>query len=81
MANFYVNITQESRKIQEKRIKIMAAKSRMKDESKTMLEVIRSLVLDFVLYLLMYDKVPFVRNFSTEYKIRYIIDYLMFTKL
>ena len=42
--------TQQSRQIQEKRIKIMVANSGMKHETKTMLEVIRGLVLDFVLY-------------------------------
>ena len=42
---------QQSRRIEEKRIKIMVASLGMKDESETILEVIRGLVLDFVLYL------------------------------
>ena len=49
-ANFCVNATQQSRQIQEIRMKIMVPNSGMKHESKTMLEVIRGLVLDFVLY-------------------------------
>ena len=47
-ANFCVNATQQSRQIQEIRMKIMVPNSGMKHESKTMLEVIRGLVLDFV---------------------------------
>ena len=42
--------TQQSRQIQEKRINTMVANAGMKPESETLLEVIRSLALDFVLY-------------------------------
>ena len=42
--------TQQSRQIQENRINTMVANAGMKHESETLLEVIRSLALDFVLY-------------------------------
>ena len=50
-AHFYANSTQQIRQIQENRIKIMIANSKIKDKFKTMLKVIRALVLDFALYL------------------------------
>ena len=78
-ANFEVNATQQSRQIQEKRIKIMVTNLGMKHKYETMLEVIRDLVLDFVLYFVT-DKVPFACNFSTEYNKRYIIHHIMSTK-
>ena len=49
-ANFWANVTQQSRQIWTKRIKIMVADLWMKPKPKLMLEVIRSPVLDFVLY-------------------------------
>ena len=41
---------QKIRQIQEKWTKIMVANSEMKNKSETMLEMIRGLVLNFVLY-------------------------------
>ena len=56
-ARFYVNSTQQIRQIQEKRIKTMVANSEIKHKIKTMLEVIRAVVFDFVFAFLLYDKV------------------------
>ena len=58
----------------------MVANSGMKHKSETILEVIRDLAFDFVLTLLLFDRVPFIWNFSTEGNIRYIIYPLMSTK-
>ena len=45
-----VNVTQQSRQIQENKIKIIVANSGMKHKSETMLKVVRVLALDFILY-------------------------------
>ena len=58
----------------------MVANSGMKHKSETILEGIRDLAFDFVLTLLLFDRVPFIWNFSTEDNIRYIIYPLMSTK-
>ena len=58
----------------------MVANSGMKHKSETILEVIRDLAFDFVLTLLLFDREPFIWNFSTEDNIRYIIYPLMSTK-
>ena len=50
----------------------MVANSRMKHESETMLEVIRGLVLHFVLHFVTVLKVPFICDFRTvQHKIQY----------
>ena len=48
--NFSVHASQQNKQTQEKVIKIMVANSGMKHKYETMLEVIRGLVLDSVLY-------------------------------
>ena len=52
--------------------------SKMKHKSKTMLEVIRGLVLDFFFFtFLLCNKVSYTCNFSTGYNTRYITNHLM----
>ena len=52
---------QQSRQIQEKRIKIMAATFGMKYQSETILEMIRGLVLDFGLYFItLWQSTPYM---------------------
>ena len=52
---------QQSRQIQEKRIKIMAATFGMKYQSEAILEMIRGLVLDFGLYFItLWQSTPYM---------------------
>ena len=58
------------------RIKTMMVNSKIKHKSKTILGVIRNLVPDFILFfvfVLIYEKVPYRCNISTEYDTKYII--------
>ena len=58
----------------------MAANSEVKHKSETMLEVIRGLVLHFVVNVVTVWRNTVLYDFSTECNIRYMIHHLMSTK-
>ena len=51
----------------------------MKHKSKTMLAVIRNLVINLSFTLLLYENVSFTCNFSTDHKTKYAISHLAAT--